>query len=317
MRVVFLGTPAFAATVLKELLGKQNIVGVITQPDAVRGRGSSKLPSEVKALAEDAGLKVLTPSKLRDEQFLNELRGLKPDIFCIASYGKIIPNEMLDIPTFGSLNVHASLLPRWRGAAPIERAILEGDTFVGVSIMRVGEHLDMGDFCLQARVEIGDKSAGELRNELAHIGGKLMLDALNDIQDGSINWTVQAEDEATYAQKIDRNELFLHPDDSTVQLMRKVRASAHNHPAKMRIAGKGVMVEGVRALDEKTKTSDLPALKAGEATFSSRHLYLGTNDGIAEITRVRPDGKGSMDAASFMSGLQGSKGKVLRWESYE
>ncbi len=317
MRVVFLGTPSFAAIVLQELIGKQDIVGVVTQPDAVRGRGTSKMPSEVKALAEDAGLKVLTPAKLRDERFLAELASLEPEIFCIASYGKIIPNEMLEIPPFGSLNVHASLLPRWRGAAPIERAILEGDKSVGVSIMRVGEHLDMGDYCLQASVEIGDKTAGDLRNELAHIGGKLLLDAITDIQDGTIDWTAQAEEEATYAQKIDRNELFLHPADSADWLVRKVRASARNHPAKLRIADKGVMLEDVRRVDVPSDANNLPKLRAGEALFLDRRLYLGTDDGLVEVERLRPDGKGSMDAASFMSGVQGSKGKVLRWGSYE
>ena len=144
MRVVFMGTPAFAATILDDLAEQHDVAAVYTRPDAVRGRGKRLEPSPVKAAAERRGLRVLTPRTLRDEAAQRELASFAPDVICVAAYGAILPKEVLDIPRFGCLNVHASLLPRWRGAAPIERAILAGDEEAGVCIMRMEVGLDTG-----------------------------------------------------------------------------------------------------------------------------------------------------------------------------
>ncbi len=165
MRVVFMGTPAFAATILDDLAEQHDVAAVYTRPDAVRGRGKRLEPSPVKAAAERRGLRVLTPRTLRDEAAQRELASFAPDVICVAAYGAILPKEVLDIPRFGCLNVHASLLPRWRGAAPIERAILAGDEEAGVCIMRMEEGLDTGAYCVCRTARIDGKTAPELTDE--------------------------------------------------------------------------------------------------------------------------------------------------------
>lgn len=167
MRVVFMGTPRFAAEILDELAEFHEIAAVYTRPDAVRGRGKALVPSPVKEVAERRGLPVRTPRTLRDAAVLSELAAFAPDVICVAAYGAILPKEVLDLPPFGCLNVHGSLLPRWRGAAPIERAILAGDEEIGVCIMAMEEGLDTGDYCVCRSLPAGSRTAAELTEELA------------------------------------------------------------------------------------------------------------------------------------------------------
>ena len=191
MRVVFMGTPAFAATILDDLAEQHDVAAVYTRPDAVRGRGKRLEPSPVKAAAERRGLRVLTPRTLRDEAAQRELASFAPDVICVAAYGAILPKEVLDIPRFGCLNVHASLLPRWRGAAPIERAILAGVEEAGVCIMRMEEGLDTGAYCVCRTAIVDGKSASELTDELADLGSHALLTALVHVERGAAEWTEQ------------------------------------------------------------------------------------------------------------------------------
>ena len=168
MRVVFMGTPRFAAEILDELAEFHEIAAVYTRPDAVRGRGKALAPSPVKEVAERRGFPVRTPRTLRDAEVLSELAAFAPDVICVAAYGAILPKDVLDLPPFGCLNVHGSLLPRWRGAAPIERAILAGDEEIGVCIMAMEEGLDTGDYCVCRSLPAGSRTAAELLS-LIHI----------------------------------------------------------------------------------------------------------------------------------------------------
>ena len=191
MRVVFMGTPKLAADILVEIAQQHEVVCVYTRPDAVRGRGAKLEPSSVKAAAERLGIPVRTATSLRDAEEQAHLAELAPDAICVAAYGCILPREVLEIPRYGCLNVHASLLPRWRGAAPIERAILAGDEQTGVCIMRMEEGLDTGPYCVRRATEVEGKSAAELTDELANLGARALLTGLSVVEQGGAEWTFQ------------------------------------------------------------------------------------------------------------------------------
>jgi len=245
MRIVFMGTPDFAARILQILLTSSpfaEVVAVYSRPDAVSKRGNAAVPSAVSALALENDLPLFRPQTLRDTEVQQQLRDLRPDLIVVAAYGMILPREVLDIPPRGCVNVHASLLPRWRGAAPIERAILEGDARTGVCIMQMEEGLDTGPYCAYESTDIGEKTAAELRNKLADMGGRLLVNALPALLGGSAQWTVQNEDEVTYAHKIEKDELKLSPELSVTDFMRRVRASSDSAPARLSVEDKGVTV---------------------------------------------------------------------------
>ncbi len=310
MRIVFMGTPSFAADILEELYWHHEIVGVFTRPDAVRGRGNSLEPSPVKTCALSHQTKVFCPKTLRDELVLTALKELEPDVICVAAYGKILPPEVLSIAPFGCLNVHASLLPRWRGAAPIERAILAGDEQAGVCIMAMEEGLDTGDFCISRATDIADKSAERLTAELASLGAQALLYALNALEAGAVKWVAQDEADVTYADKIEKGELNFALGDTAVELARKVQASSDGHPAHVRMAGRDVRVLDARVIEDE----EAPTLEAGELLLWRKRLLAGSAEGLLEILQVKPAGKNEMDGKAFAAGIQGIKQNVQPWE---
>ena len=187
LRVVFMGTPDFAVPSLEALSSAHDVVLALTRPDAVRGRGRALVPSPVKARALELGLPVLETSRVTPE-VLARLREARPDVICVAAYGCILPDAALDLAPLGCVNVHASLLPRWRGAAPIQRAILAGDERTGVSIMRIGHGVDTGAYCAQASTTVAGKSAGEFTSERARMGADLLVKTLPAVADGTAVW---------------------------------------------------------------------------------------------------------------------------------
>ena len=212
MRVVFMGTPRFAAEILDELAEFHEIAAVYTRPDAVRGRGKALVPSPVKEVAERRGLPVRTPRTLRDAAVLSELAAFAPDVICVAAYGAILPKEVLDLPPFGCLNVHGSLLPRWRGAAPIERAILAGDEEIGVCIMAMEEGLDTGDYCVCRSLPAGSRTAAELTEELAALGASALLTALAQAEGGNLRWAApEARTRRSFATALSAGSRFSSP----------------------------------------------------------------------------------------------------------
>lgn len=313
MRVVFMGTPQLAATVLARIAETQDVVGVFTRPDAVRGRGKELEGSPVKIVAEQMDAAVFTPTSFHDANALQQIEGLSPDVICVAAYGMLLPKQVLDIPAYGCLNVHTSLLPRWRGAAPIQRAILAGDDVTGVCIMRMEEQLDTGSVCKRSVVDIGSMALGELEGALAEKGASLLDEALEELPDGTLSWTEQSCEGITYAQKIERGELNVSPDGNAGDAWRKVRASSKAHPSKATISGKRVTLEEV-ALPEDVPPSvtDVPT---GHVAFAAKRLFLGMQEGLLEVKRLKPDGKKSMDATAFAAGIQGIKKNVVTWES--
>lgn len=325
MRIVFMGTPDFAASILEELVGHHEVVGVYTRQDAVRGRGGKAVGSPVKVMAASLGLKVFTPATLRDETVAAEIAGLKPDCICVAAYGAILPASILSIPPYGCLNVHASLLPRWRGAAPIERAILAGDEEVGVCIMRMEEGLDTGDYCIVRSIPVQGRTAVDLTDELANLGARALITALAHVEEGSVHWVAQGEEGVTYAEMIAKGELNLDPGASAIENTRRVQASSSAHPARCVIAGRGASVLEVKVAnsekpsvflsDEPTLDAIVPNLIAGEAAYENKKLLLGCADGTLEVLVLKPDGKREMEASSFAAGMPALRAGGAPWST--
>ena len=303
LRVVFMGTPDFAVPSLERLAEGCEVTLVLTRPDAVRGRGRALVPSPVKARALEMGLPVVECSRITPE-VLDQLRAAGPDVICVAAFGCILPDEVLALAPAGCVNVHASLLPRWRGAAPIQRSILAGDERTGVSIMRIGHGVDTGAYCAQASTEIGEKDTEELTSELARLGADLLAKTLPAVVDGGVTWTEQDEALVTHAAKIEKAELLLDPsEDARVNALR-VQASGDTAPARCVVAGRGVRVCAARV-------EDGSGLAQGAVRVAQGRVLLGCADGALEVLLVKPDGKRQMEARAWASGLRGD---ALTWE---
>lgn len=295
MRIVFMGTPEFACPSLSAVSKSHDVVRVVTRPDAVRGRGKRLEPSPVKALAGELGLAVIEASRMTPE-VMDELRAAKADLCVVAAYGCILPDELLEMFPLGCVNVHASLLPRWRGAAPIQRAVLEGDELAGASIMRVVHELDAGAYCAQVSTAVAGKTSSELLDELGHLGAEALVEAIGRIADGTAVWTEQDESLVTYAHKIEKAEMRLDPADGALANVRRVLASTDAAPARCEVAGKGVRLMRAMTCDD--------AVAAGEVLVSHGRVALGCADGALEVLDVKPDGKREMQASAWAAGLR-------------
>lgn len=300
LRVVFMGTPEFAVPSLEACAVNFDVVGVVTRPDAVRGRGKTLEPSAVKIKATELGLPVLETNKMTPEA-IAQLRSWEPEIIAVAAFGCILPDEVLEVAPYGCVNVHASLLPRWRGAAPVQRAVLAGDKYVGVSIMKVVHELDAGDFCARYTIEVGNKNSEQLLRELAVFGAALLPSAMDAISKGTIKWITQesCEDEVTFAPKIDKREMRLNPADDAMDNWHRIQASTSAQPARCIIAGKGVRVLSGGVLDAQ--------LEEGEVYIEDNRLFLGCSKHVLELVDIKPDGKREMKASEWIAGLRGDE----------
>lgn len=311
-RVVFMGTPSFAVPTLRRLLDSQQVVAVFTQPDRPAGRGRHLCCPPVKDVALASGVEVYQPKSLRrDRQAVAELASLEPDVVVVAAYALILPPEVLTIPASGALNVHASLLPRWRGAAPVTYSILHGDPETGATIMLMDEGLDTGPILAQQRVVIQpDETAGELTDRLAVLGADLLADTLPRWMAGRIEPTPQDEEQATYAPRIDREQAHLDFSRSALELERQVRAMNPWPGAFTLCEGKVLKVHAATALldgasqagighdiGHVVETEDGPAVKAGE--------------GLLRLDVVQPAGGRKMSGADYVCGRPGFVGDVL------
>ena len=295
-RVVFMGTPEFAVPSLSALAEACDVALVVTRPDAVRGRGRRLEPSPVKARALELGLPVLEASRMTPEA-LSALSQAAADVFCVAAYGCILPDEVLTMAPAGCVNVHASLLPRWRGAAPIQRSILAGDAETGVSIMRIGHGVDTGAYCAQASTAVAGKTATELTCELARLGADLLVETLPAVVGGTASWVEQDEARVTHAAKISKAELMLDPADPAADNVLRVLASSDAAPARCSVAGRGARVTLARRGEGN--------VGPGEVAVAHGRVLLGCAEGSLEVMRVKPDGKREMEASAWAAGLRG------------
>lgn len=302
MRIVFMGTPEFAVPSLRALAGAHDVRLVLTRPDAVRGRGRRLEPSAVKAAATELGIDVLETKRITDD-VMAAIRAAEPDVIVVAAFGCILPDAVLTAAPLGCVNVHASSLPRWRGAAPIQRAILSGDARAGVSIMRVVHDLDAGAYCRQADVEVGEKSCPQVMGELAELGARELLVALRQMEDGTVEWVEQDESKVTYARKVEKAEMLLDPAATALDNRRRVQTSLDAAPARMAVADRGVRVLAARVAGDDTSR--------GEVIVRHGRVIAGCADGAIELLRVKPDGKREMDASAWAAGLHQSQ---LSWE---
>ena len=300
MRVVFMGTPGFAVPSLQALVAQTEVVAVFTRPDAISGRGRHARRSPAADAALALGIPLFQPLSLRGGDAVADLVELAPDILVVAAYGLILPRAVLDVAPLGAVNVHASLLPRWRGAAPVQRAILAGDAEVGISIMRMEVGLDTGPYCLQAAMPVGDADAVTLTIRLAELGATALVEALPTIASGSARWTPQNEDCATYADKISKDDVKLSPDVTAELAVRRIRASSSAAPCRVSLAGRGVTLLEASLAVGNVVGSPAP----GSIGCYRKGVLLGVEDGAVLVTRLKPDGKSAMAASDWARGVR-------------
>ena len=291
MRVVFWGTPEFAAPPLRALIGEGfDVVGVVTQPDKPVGRSRSKVAaSAIKQIALEEKIPVLQPEKPRGEEFVAQLRALEPDANVVVAYGHIIPKAVLELPTLGSYNVHASLLPALRGAAPIQAAILTGLHETGITIMKMTPPLDAGPIVLQARVPIPeDETYGELQLRLSELGALALIEAMTLISLGEAQEQPQDESHATYACKIDRASTRVEWTRPAIEISRLIRAYDPRPGAYTSLDGADMKLFGARVLPH---TNHAPG-KVVE--ISADGMLVACGDGAVRVCQVQPSGKTRM-----------------------
>jgi len=304
LRIVFMGTPDFAVPALEAVHGEFEIVGVYTQPDRPVGRGLEMRPSPVKARAVALGLPVFQPEKLTMAGEFERLTALQPDVIVVVAYGQILKRNVLELPRLGCVNIHSSLLPRWRGAAPIQWAILGGDRETGVTTMRLVEKLDAGDILMQARTPISaEDTAGSVHDRLAGMGAELIVPTLRGLADGSLHGRAQDESAVTYASKLTKEMEWLNPSESATKLDLRVRA-LNPWP------GTSLLVEGQRLKVKRVRVRADVNGPAGKLFERAGMLLLGTSAGALELVAVQWEGKKEVDAAGFLNGLRG-RGREL------
>ena len=324
MRVLFMGTPDIAAECLRALAASHHtLVGVVTSPDKPRGRRYVLTPPPVKVTAEELGLPVYQPERLRDGELLPVLDATAPDVCVVVAYGKILPKYVLDYPRYGCLNLHVSLLPRYRGAAPMQRAIMAGDRETGVSVMYMDEGLDTGDILSLHRFPIGPADdLGEVSRRSAEIGGPALVDALDALAAGTATRTPQLAEGATYAEKITKEECPLDFAAASSVILAKIRGLS---PAPLALThgadGRAVKVLAARAGDGADPYGVYPAGAVQTAApgtvlaLSDRGeggVTVATGDGTVVLTRLLPEGKSAMSAADFIRGRRVALGDILQ-----
>lgn len=292
-----MGSPDFALSTLRVLHENYYVVGVVTQPDRVAGRGREIKPPPVKTLALELGIPVIQPERLRKQEAMEQLRAWSPDVIVVAAFGQILRQDVLDLPEFGCINVHASLLPRWRGAAPINAAILHGDEETGITIMKMDVGLDTGPILTQRSVRIKpDETAGSLFETLSQLGAALLLETLPGYFAGEITPRPQPEGGATYAGMMKKQEGQLDFSFPAVELERKVRAF-NPWPGTYFDWGRGRL--------KVHRASVSPGKKReGERIIHNGLPAVGTSDGLLVLDEVQPPGKKRMPGKAFLAGAR-------------
>ncbi len=310
MRVVFMGTPEFGVATLRALARDHDVVAVFTRPDAISGRGRVPVPSPVKSAAHELGLRVFERTSLREPDAAAEIRELHAEIVVVAAYGLILAPDVIEAAPLGAINVHASLLPRWRGAAPIQRAILAGDTAAGVSIMRMEEGLDTGAYCAQATLPLDDLTAPEATAALAELGAETLLHVLPAIAEGSAEWVDQDPALVTYADKVTKADVAISPDLTAATIVGRIRASMPAARSRAVLGGKPLTILNARLAE--IPRDQLP-VAPGIVSITKSAVLLGSKRGVVEVLRIKPDGKAEMDASAWARGVRDLDG--ARWEA--
>jgi methionyl-tRNA formyltransferase len=308
MRIILMGTPDFAVPALGAVLAAgHEVVGVYTQPPRAAGRGLAARKSPVQVFAESKGLPMHTPASLRSAEEQARFKSLNADAGVVVAYGQILPKPVLDAPHYGCFNIHASLLPRWRGAAPIQRALLAGDTETGVAVMRIEETLDTGAVCLMERTAIGpDETAGDLHDRLSELGAELMVRALHDLEQGALACWPQHEQGVTYAAKIEPGETRIDWSRPAREVHNQIRGLSP-HPGawfEVDLNGKPERVKALR--------STLAEDEGTPGTVLDDQLTIACGKGSVRLLQVQRAGKRPMPVAEFRRGAELPVGSLLR-----
>ncbi len=296
MRIVYMGTPDFAVPALEKLAQSPDytVATVFTQPDKPKGRKMVMTPPDVKVCAEKLGIPVFQPSSMRSEDAYNSLKELNPDVIVVAAYGQILPKAVLDLPKFGCVNIHGSLLPKYRGAAPIQQSVLDGEKVTGVTTMLMDVGLDTGDILLKAETEIGEnETAGELFDRLAVLGGELIVETLDKLKKGEITPQKQDESLATHTSKITKELCPIDFNKTAYEVHNKVRGLNPWPVAVTEIAGKTVKVYSSRVSDMSGAAGTILSLKP---------FVVACGDKSVELIEIQPQGKKRMTAQAFLAG---------------
>ncbi len=296
-KVVFMGSPDFSLSILRALAGVYQVVGVVTQPDRASGRGRELKAPSVKALALELGIPVIQPEKLRQPEAMEQLQAWRPDLIVVAAFGQILKKDVLYLPRFGCINVHASLLPRWRGAAPINAAILHGDEETGVTIMQMDVGLDTGPMLSQRSMRLNrDDTAGSVFNRLSTLGADLLLETLPDYLAGKLTPVPQPDEGATYAPMLKKEEGRLDFSHDVYELERRVRAFNPWPGAFMDFDGALLKIHRARV--------ESGAASVGQRLIVQNQPAVGARGGILVLEEVQPAGKKSMRGKSFLAGAR-------------
>ena len=310
MRIVFMGTPDFAVGSLQALAeaGKYEIVSVITQPDRPKGRGRQMLMTPVKEYALSQGYEVHQPQRVKTLEFVAQLREMNPDLIVVAAFGQLLSQEILSMPKYGCINVHASLLPKYRGAAPIHYAIMQGEKESGVTIMQMDIGMDTGDMIKKVVVPIGENmTMGELHDELKVKGAELLLEVIEDIEAGKVQPEKQSEAEATYASLLKRDMERIDWGKAAADIHNLIRGFNPAPGAFTKLPdGKNLKIWGSRLTD---KTAPAEPGTVVEATKHS--FFVACGEGVLEIIEVQPESKKRMAAQVFINGRGVQVGDVL------
>lgn len=315
MKILFMGTPDLAAVCLEAVYNKAGVevVGVLTQPDKPKGRGMKLVPPPVKVFAEEHGIPVYQPQTLKNGTFEDELKKLDPDMIIVAAYGKILPKYVLDYPKYGCVNAHGSILPKYRGASPIQRAIIDGEKVTGITAMYMAEGLDTGDIIKIYPCDITpDDDFGSLHDKLANLAGVAMCDVIDMTENGTITRTKQDDEKSSYAAKIEKEDTVIDFTKNAEDIVNLVRGLS---PAPLAVTrtpdGKLLKLTHAR-LSDMAKTDN-----AGEvAALSDKgegEIVLSCGNGCISVTGVVPEGKKPMKSADYIRGRRISVGDILKY----
>lgn len=306
MRTVFMGTPDFSVETLKELIASEHeVLAVVTQPDKPKGRSDKLIASPVKECAVENGIPVLQPERARDAEFIEEIRKLAPDVIVVVAFGQILSKELLELPKYGCVNVHASLLPKYRGAAPIQQAVIDGCEYSGVTTMQMGEGLDTGDILLVDKVKLEAKeTGGSLFDRLSPVGAKLLIKTLEGLEKGEITPVKQDESEATYVHMIKKSQGLIDFNKSAKELDCLIRGMNPWPSAFTHLDGKMLKIWDADVVS----ASGTP----GTVIDTDKNSFtVACGEGALKVSEVQLEGKKRMRSSVFMNGNPMEIGKVL------
>ncbi len=306
MRIIFMGTPDFAVPCLSKLIkAGHNICAVFTQPDKPKGRGYKLTPPPVKKLALENGIEVYQPKTLRTEDSTQLVKDLKPDVIVVVAYGKILPKSILEIPTYGCINVHASLLPKYRGAAPIQWSVLNGDKLTGVTTMYMAEGLDTGDIILSQKTDIGsDETSGELHDRLSEMGADLIVETLKQVENGTVERIPQDDEKSCYASMLSKDMSHINWNKTALEIHNLVRGLSPWPVANTKYNNKLLKVH-------RSRVTDGYSGEPGEIVEANGNFVVCCADNTAiELLEVQYEGKKRMSGKDFLLGHP-VKGKTI------